>query len=193
MTVPGIGPIISSAMVAAIGTGDVFSKGRDFGAWLGLVPKQISTGDRTILGKISRAAIATCAFCSCRRHGVVLVRIKNWERYGLKSWIETAKRRLQPQRAGDRARQQACPDRLGGAGQRTRLRADEDRRCRRRPTRVILAPCSARSRLGLATPEPAASQARRPALTAPARDAIDVLAGRDEGTALVRRAAENGE
>src|SRR6516165_7681028 len=42
MTVPGIGPIISSAMVAAIGTGDVFSKGRDFGAWLGLVPKQIS-------------------------------------------------------------------------------------------------------------------------------------------------------
>jgi transposase len=54
MTVPGIGPIISSAMVAAIGTGDVFSKRRDFGAWLGLVPKQISTGDRTILGKISR-------------------------------------------------------------------------------------------------------------------------------------------
>jgi transposase len=54
MTVPGVGPIISSAMVAAIGSGDVFSKGRDFGAWLGLVPKQISTGDRTILGKISR-------------------------------------------------------------------------------------------------------------------------------------------
>ena len=56
MSVPGIGigPIISSAMVAAIGTGDGFSKGRDFAAWLGLVPKQISTGDRTILGKISR-------------------------------------------------------------------------------------------------------------------------------------------
>jgi transposase len=54
MTVPGIGPIVSSAMVAAIGTGDAFSKGRDFGAWLGLVPKQISTGDRTILGRISK-------------------------------------------------------------------------------------------------------------------------------------------
>lgn len=51
MSVPGIGPIISSAMVAAIGTGDAFSKGRDFAAWLGLVPKQMSTGDRTILGK----------------------------------------------------------------------------------------------------------------------------------------------
>ena len=54
MSVPGIGPIISSAMVAAIGTGEAFSKGRDFGAWLGLVPRQMSTGGRTILGKISK-------------------------------------------------------------------------------------------------------------------------------------------
>jgi transposase len=54
ISIPGIGPIISSAMVAAIGTGDAFTKGRDFAAWLGLVPKQISTGDRTILGKISK-------------------------------------------------------------------------------------------------------------------------------------------
>src|SRR5262245_62468745 len=54
MSVPGIGPIISSAIVAAIGGGDAFSKGRDFAAWLGLVPRQISTGDRTILGKISK-------------------------------------------------------------------------------------------------------------------------------------------
>ena len=46
MTVPGIGPIISTATVAAIGSGDVFSKGRDFGAWLGLVPRQMSTGGR---------------------------------------------------------------------------------------------------------------------------------------------------
>jgi hypothetical protein len=54
VSVPGIGPIISSAMVAAIGNGDGFSKGRDFAARLGLVPKQFSTGDRTILGKISK-------------------------------------------------------------------------------------------------------------------------------------------
>jgi transposase len=46
MTVPGIGPIIASAMVAAIGNGSAFAKGRDFAAWLGLVPKQMSTGDR---------------------------------------------------------------------------------------------------------------------------------------------------
>jgi len=94
MTVPGIGPIISSAMVAAIGTGDVFSKGRDFGAWLGLVPKQISTGDRTILGKISRRGNRYLRVLFVQAAWVVLVRIKNWERYGLKSWIEAAKRRL---------------------------------------------------------------------------------------------------
>ena len=35
MSAPGIRPIISSAMVAAIGSGDAFSKGRDFAAWLG--------------------------------------------------------------------------------------------------------------------------------------------------------------
>jgi transposase len=41
-------------MIAAIGDGAAFIKDRDFAAWLGLVPKQISTGDRTILGSISR-------------------------------------------------------------------------------------------------------------------------------------------
>ncbi|MGY3289139.1 transposase [Bradyrhizobium sp. LM3.6] len=92
MTVPGIGPLISSAMVAAIGTGDVFSKGRDFGAWLGLVPKQISTGDRTILGKISRRGNRRALFVQAA--WVVLVKVKGWERYGLKSWIEAAKKRL---------------------------------------------------------------------------------------------------
>ena len=54
MTVPGVGPIISTAMVAAIGAGDIFAKGRDFGAWLGLVPRQNSTGGRQTLGRISK-------------------------------------------------------------------------------------------------------------------------------------------
>src|SRR5262245_5427844 len=40
MDFPRLGPTTSSAMVAAIGTGDSFTKGRDFAAWLGLVPKQ---------------------------------------------------------------------------------------------------------------------------------------------------------
>jgi len=96
MSVPGIGPIIASAMVAAIGTGDAFSKGRDFGAWLGLVPKQISTGDRTILGGISRRGNRYLRTLFVQAAWVVLVRVgpKHWERYGLKSWIEAAKKRL---------------------------------------------------------------------------------------------------
>ena len=96
MTVPGIGPIISSAMVAAIGTGDAFSKGRDFGAWLGLVPKQISTGDRTILGSISKRGNRYLRALFVQAAWVVLVKVgpKHWERYGLKSWIEAAKKRL---------------------------------------------------------------------------------------------------
>ena len=48
MTVPGVGPLISTAMVAAIGTGEAFDCGRDFAAWLGLVPRQHSTGGRSI-------------------------------------------------------------------------------------------------------------------------------------------------
>jgi transposase len=96
MTVPGIGPIISSAMVAAIGTGDVFCKGRDFGAWLGLVPKQISTGDRTILGSISKRGNRYLRALFVQAAWVVLVKLgpKHWERYGLESWIEAAKKRL---------------------------------------------------------------------------------------------------
>ena len=38
MSVPGVGPLISTAMVAAIGSGEAFERGRDFAAWLGLVP-----------------------------------------------------------------------------------------------------------------------------------------------------------
>jgi len=96
MTVPGIGPIISSAMVAAIGTGDAFSKGRDFGAWLGLVPKQLSTGDRTILGSISKRGNRYLRSLFVQAAWVVLVKIgpKHWDRYGLKSWIEAARKRL---------------------------------------------------------------------------------------------------
>ena len=94
MTVPGIGPIISSAMVAAIGNGEVFSKGRDFAAWLGLVPRQLSTGDRTILGKISKRGNRYLRVLFVQAAWVVLIWPQSWERHGLKSWIEAARKRL---------------------------------------------------------------------------------------------------
>jgi transposase len=94
MSVPGIGPIISSAMVAAIGAGDVFTKGRDFAAWLGLVPKQISTGDRTILGKVSRRGNRYLRVLFVQAAWVVLIKPKIWESHGLKPWLEAARKRL---------------------------------------------------------------------------------------------------
>jgi transposase len=75
MSEPGIGPTIASATVAAIGTGDGFAKGRDFAARLRLVPKQISTGDRTILGKISKRGNRYLRVLFVQAAWVVLIKI----------------------------------------------------------------------------------------------------------------------
>jgi transposase len=94
MTVPGIGPIISSAVVAAIGDGAGFRQGRDFGAWLGLVPKQESTGDRTILGKISKRGNKYLRTLFVQAAHVVLARRPSAAMRGLWPWIEQASKRL---------------------------------------------------------------------------------------------------
>ena len=54
ITVPGVGPIVSTALVAAVNNARVFARGRDMAAWLGLVPRQHSTGGKTTLGRISK-------------------------------------------------------------------------------------------------------------------------------------------
>ena len=51
-------------------------------------------GDRTILGKISRRGNRYLRALFVQAAWVVLVRVKRWERYGLKSWIEAGKKRL---------------------------------------------------------------------------------------------------
>ncbi len=53
-TVPGIGPINATALVAAVGEADAFGKGRDLAAWLGLVPRQATTGGKPRLLGISK-------------------------------------------------------------------------------------------------------------------------------------------
>jgi transposase len=52
--IPGVGPLVSTATVAAIGNGAAFRKGREFAAWLGLVPRQHSTGGKARLCGISK-------------------------------------------------------------------------------------------------------------------------------------------
>ncbi len=53
-TAPGIGPVSAMAIKAFAPPLEGFKRGRDFAAWLGLVPVQRSTGGRQILGKISK-------------------------------------------------------------------------------------------------------------------------------------------
>ncbi|MCC2654609.1 MAG: transposase [Microvirga sp.] len=53
-TIPGIGPINATALVAAIGDGSAFAKARDLAAWLGLVPRQATTGGRPKLLGITK-------------------------------------------------------------------------------------------------------------------------------------------
>lgn len=52
--IAGIGPIIASAIVATIGDATVFKNGREVSAWLGLTPKQYSSGEKMILSGISK-------------------------------------------------------------------------------------------------------------------------------------------
>jgi transposase len=54
MTIPGIGPIAATAIAALAPAAEIFRRGRDFAAWLGLTPKQKSTGGKTRLGRISK-------------------------------------------------------------------------------------------------------------------------------------------
>jgi transposase len=52
--IPGIGPALATALVASIADPKVFRSGRDFSAWIGLVPKQNSSGGKDRLGNISK-------------------------------------------------------------------------------------------------------------------------------------------
>ncbi len=60
-TIPGIGVINATALVAAIGDGRTFSRGRDLPAWLGLVPRQATTGGKPKLLGVPSAAASACA------------------------------------------------------------------------------------------------------------------------------------
>jgi transposase len=53
-TIPGIGVMTASAVVAAIGDGKQFRSGREFSSWLGMVPRQNSSGGKERLGRISK-------------------------------------------------------------------------------------------------------------------------------------------
>ncbi|NEK25261.1 IS110 family transposase, partial [Sulfitobacter sp. JBTF-M27] len=87
MTIPGIGPLISTAMVAAVGRGEVFDRGRDFAAWIGLIPRQYSTGGRTVLEPCSKRGSRYLRMLFVQAANVVLMRPHHWPGFSFGDWL----------------------------------------------------------------------------------------------------------
>jgi transposase len=81
MTVPGIGPLIASAYGSGHRHAPAFAKGRDFAAWLGLVPKRMPSGGRTILGRISKRRNRYLRTLFMQGAHVILLRPANWPKH----------------------------------------------------------------------------------------------------------------
>jgi transposase len=84
--IPGIGPLVATAIVAAIGNGAAFHKGREFAAWLGLVPKQYSTGGKAKLYGISKRGNNYLRKILIHGARAVVLRSKR-ERIAMGSWL----------------------------------------------------------------------------------------------------------
>jgi transposase len=89
--VPGIGPITASALVASIGDAKNFESGRQLAAWLGLVPKQHSSGGKsTLLGMRKRG---DCYLRTLLIHGARSVIYREGRKAGLCSWVNVVVQR----------------------------------------------------------------------------------------------------
>ena len=86
MSIPGIGPVTATAVIAAIGNGAAFHKGREFAAWLGLTPREHSTGGQQRLLGISKRGNSYLRrlFVQCA-HAVLQQRTK--QSSGLSTWL----------------------------------------------------------------------------------------------------------
>ena len=122
MIVPGVGPVLATALVGSVADPKTFRSGRNFSAWIGLAPKQHSSGGKDRLGGISKQGdrylrglfVARCARChplcqdpwhqtSALAHGIVGA--------------------ATDQGRSHRAGQQDCAHGLGDDGQRRALQA----------------------------------------------------------------------
>src|ERR1700681_690664 len=85
--IPGIGPVTATAVIAAIGNGAAFRKGREFAAWMGVVPREHSTGGRQTLLGISKRGnrYLRKLFVQCAR---AVLQQKTKQSPGLKAWLE---------------------------------------------------------------------------------------------------------
>lgn len=94
MTIPGIGPMISTAMVAAVGKGEAFDRGRDFAAWVSLVPTQYSTGGRTINGRITKRGSRYLRMLFVQAAKIIMMRQNRWSTFSFGPWLTEAVKRM---------------------------------------------------------------------------------------------------
>jgi transposase len=87
LTIPGIGPLTATALIAAIGNGTTFRKSRDLAAWLGLVPRQHSTGGKTRLLGISKRGDPYLRRLFVHGGRAVLSRVKR-DAHQFGSWLD---------------------------------------------------------------------------------------------------------
>jgi transposase len=87
LKIPGIGPVTATAVIAAIGNGAAFRKGRDFAAWMGIVPREYSTGGKQRLLGISKRGnrYLRKLFVQCAR---AVLQQKTKQTPVLKAWLE---------------------------------------------------------------------------------------------------------
>jgi transposase len=124
-TIPGIGPLNATALVAAVGDARTFARGRDLAAWLGLVPRQATTGGKPrLLGITKRGStyLRKLLLQGARSVMPKLARSDTW----LGAWLRGLLARA-PECGCGGARQQAGADRLGGAAAWPRLRVAPSR------------------------------------------------------------------
>jgi transposase len=85
--IPGIGPLTATALIAAIGNGRAFRKGREFAAWVGLVPREHSTGGKRKLLGISKRGNSYLRKLFVQGARAVL-KYRDKQCSGLKHWLE---------------------------------------------------------------------------------------------------------
>jgi transposase len=86
--IPGIGPLVATAIVASIGNGAAFRKGREFAAWMGLVPRQHSTGGKARLYGISKRGNRYLRMILVHGARAVVLRSKR-ERIAMGPWLNS--------------------------------------------------------------------------------------------------------
>ena len=113
-TIPGVGATIASALIAAVGKAETFERGRDLAAWLGLVPRQFTTGGKTKLLGISKRGNKYLRKLLIHGARAALPYVAERDT-PLGRWAKALLSRAHPNVVGRGVRQQAGADCLGGA------------------------------------------------------------------------------